>query len=229
VEHLLSSWGYVALFVLTAIESCCIPLPSEITVGYAGVLSAEHHLQIVLVIIIATLGEVTGSFAAWAIGRSGGRALVERYGKYLLLTHADLDRAEAWVDKRGEWGILVGRVVPLVRIFISLPAGVAEMKPLKFGIFTAAGSLVWISTLATIGYSLAGSWQSIAHDFQSAGYVVAALAILGIAGVAWHRIRAVRLEREGMANTSGGLAAGQSRPGATMADPTKSVDESPSR
>jgi membrane protein DedA with SNARE-associated domain len=195
VEHLLSSWGYAALFVLTAIESCCIPLPSEITVGYAGVLSAEHHLQIVLVILIATAGEVVGSFIAWGIGRTGGRALVEKYGKYILLTRQDLDRAERWVNNRGEWGILVGRVVPLVRIFISLPAGIAEMKPLKFGIATAVGSLVWISALAAIGYSLAGSWNSIAHDFQAAGYVLGALVVVAIVGLATHRYRAIRADR----------------------------------
>jgi membrane protein DedA with SNARE-associated domain len=195
VEHLLSSWGYAALFLLTAIESCCVPLPSEITVGYAGVLSAEHHMQIVLVIVIATLGELVGSIVAWGIGRSGGRALVEKFGKYVLLTKRDLDRAEEWVNHRGEWGIFVGRLTPLVRIFISLPAGIAEMKPVKFAIFSAAGSLIWISTLAAIGYSLAGSWQSIAKDFEDAGYVLAALVVLGIAGVVWHRLRTLKAER----------------------------------
>lgn len=191
----MSSWGYAALFILTAIESCCIPLPSEITVGYAGVLSAEHHLQIVAVILVATAGELLGSVAAWAIGRYGGRPLVERYGKYLLLTQHDLDRAERWVNHRGEWGILVGRMVPLVRIFISLPAGIAEMKPLKFGICSLVGSLVWITALATIGYSLASSWQRIAHDFQAAGYVLGALAVLAIAGGVWHRLRQMRAEK----------------------------------
>lgn len=158
-------------------------------------LSAEHHMQIVLVIVIATLGELVGSMVAWGIGRSGGRALVEKYGKYVLLTKHDLDRAEAWVNRRGEWGILIGRVTPLVRIFISLPAGIAEMRPVRFAIFTTAGSLVWISTLAAIGYSLAGSWQSIAKDFESAGYVLGGLVILGIAGVVWHRLRTLRSER----------------------------------
>jgi membrane protein DedA with SNARE-associated domain len=201
VEHLLSTWGYAALFVLTAIESCCIPLPSEITVGYAGVLSAEHHLQIGLVILIATLGELVGSFVAWGIGRSGGRALVDRFGKYILLTKTDLDRATNFVDGKGEWGILIGRMVPLVRIFISLPAGIAEMKPLRFGICSLVGSLIWISTLAAIGYSLAGSWQSIAHDFQAAGYVLGALAVLGIAGVVWHRLRTLKAERLASATT----------------------------
>jgi len=195
VEHLLSSWGYAALFLLTAIESCCVPLPSELTVGYGGVLSAEHHMNIVAVILIATIGELVGSFVAWGIGRSGGRALVERFGRYVLLTQADLDRAEQWVNKRGEWGILIGRVVPLVRIFISLPAGIAEMRPLKFGIFTALGSLVWITTLAVIGYSLAGSWQSVVHGFESAGYVLGALVILGIAFVVWHRLRTLKAEK----------------------------------
>jgi membrane protein DedA with SNARE-associated domain len=205
VEHLLSSWGYAALFLLTAIESCCVPLPSEITVGYAGVLSAEHHMNIVLVILIATLGELLGSFVAWGIGRSGGRALVEKFGKYVLLTNHDLERAENWVNKRGEWGILVGRMTPLVRIFISLPAGIAEMRPLKFGIFSATGSLIWISTLAAIGYSLAGSWQSIAHGFEAAGYVLGALVVLAIAALVWHRLRTLRAERA--AGGSDGYAA----------------------
>lgn len=195
MEHFLSSWGYAALFVLTLAESCCIPLPSEVTVGYSGVLAAEHHLQIVLVIVIATLGELVGAFIAWGIGRSGGRALVERYGRYVLLSSHDLDRAEEWVNRRGEWGILVGRVVPLVRTFISVPAGVAEMRPVRFGVLTAAGSLVWISTLALIGYSVANSWKSIAHGFQSAGYVIGVLAVLGVALLILHRLRAVRAER----------------------------------
>jgi membrane protein DedA with SNARE-associated domain len=85
-------------------------------------------------------------------------------------------------------------VVPLVRIFISLPAGIAEMNPLKFGIATAAGSLIWITTLAVIGYSLAGSWNAIAKDFQAAGYVLGALAVLAIVGLAWHRYRGIRAE-----------------------------------
>lgn len=201
MEHLLSTWGYGALFLLTAIESCCIPLPSEITVGYAGVLSAEHHLQIVAVILVATIGELCGSFLAWGIGRSGGRALVERYGKYVLLTKSDLDRATKWVDGKGEWGILIGRMVPLVRIFISLPAGIAEMKPLKFGICSLVGSLIWISTLAAIGYSLAGSWQSIAHDFQAAGYVLGVLVVVAVAVVVWHRLRTLKAEKVASATT----------------------------
>lgn len=195
MEHLLSTWGYAAIFLLTALESCCVPLPSEITVGYAGVLSAEGHLQIVLVIVIATLGELVGAFVAWGIGRSGGRVVVERFGRYVLLTRHDLDRAETWVDDRGEWGILLGRVVPLVRTFISLPAGITEMKPVKFGLCTAAGSLVWISTLAAIGYSLAGSWKAIAHDFEAAGYVLGVVVVLAVAALVFHRLRIMRSER----------------------------------
>jgi membrane protein DedA with SNARE-associated domain len=199
VEHLLSTWGYGALFLLTALESCCVPLPSEITVTYAGVLSAEHHLQIVIVIVIATLGEVFGAFVAWAIGRSGGRALVDRFGRYVLLTKNDLDRADRWVSRGGALGIFIGRLVPLVRAFISLPAGVTEMRPAKFGTSTAAGSLIWITTLAAIGYSLAGSWQSVAHGFQAAGYVLAALVVVGVAGAVWHRVRGLRAERAAIA------------------------------
>src|ERR1700691_1357259 len=142
VQSFLHHWGYLALVLLTVAEAACIPIPSEVTVGYAGYLASTGRLNLAAVIVLATLGETVGAFISYAIGRFGGRAFVDRFGRYVLLSHADLDRAERWFERRGEWSVAIGRVVPLVRTFIALPAGLAEMAPVRFGLLTAAGSLV---------------------------------------------------------------------------------------
>jgi len=203
VEHFISSWGYLAIFVLTVAESACIPIPSEITLGLGGALASgatlsggiEHHpLNLALVILIGVAGSLVGSFVAYAVGRTGGRAFVDRFGKYLLLTHGDLDRAEAWFERRGEAAVLVGRVVPVVRTFVSFPAGVAEMRLVPFGVLTTVGVTVWVGTLSAIGYALGRSWHSMVSGFGDATYVaaglVAALLALGLV----HRVRVVRAQ-----------------------------------
>jgi membrane protein DedA with SNARE-associated domain len=196
VEHFLSSWGYVALIILTVAEAACIPFPSEVTVGFAGYLASTGRLNLAVVIIVATLGETLGAVIAYTVGRVGGRPLVDRYGRYVLLTHSDLDRAERWFDTKGEWSVLVGRVIPLVRTFIALPAGIAEMKFPRFLILTLIGSLVWIGTLATVGYELGGEWHKITHALGIAGYAVGVVAVAGIALFIARRFRHVRAERE---------------------------------
>jgi membrane protein DedA with SNARE-associated domain len=173
-------------------EAACIPIPSEVTVGYAGYLASTGHVNLVLVIVLATLGETVGAFIAYVVGRTGGRAFVDRFGRYILLSHADLDRAERWFDERGEWSVAVGRVVPLVRTFIAFPAGVAEMDPVRFGLLTAGGSLVWVGALAGAGYALGNRWNKLTHGFTTAGYVVGALVVLAIAAVVVHRWRQLR-------------------------------------
>ncbi len=207
MESIIASWGYLAIFVFTVCESACIPIPSEITLGLGGALSSSafssvssggthHHLNLGLVIVIGIVGELTGSFVSYAVGRTGGRALVDRFGKYILLTHKDLDRAEAWFRRRGDGAVLVGRVVPVVRTFISFPAGVAEMPLVRFGVFTFVGVAVWVSALASIGYALGSSWHSMVKGFGDASYVAAGLAVLAVAAAIFHRYRVVRAERE---------------------------------
>ena len=195
MESFLSSWGYLALILLTVAEAACVPFPSEITVGFAGYLASIGRLDLVVVIVLGTVGETVGAFIGYGIGRLGGRPLVERFGRYVLLSHADLDRAERWFDHRGEWSVLIGRVVPIVRTFVALPAGVAQMQPARFGILTSTGSLLWIGSLAGISYSLGGQWQKLTHGFSVAGYVLVVLAVLAIAGFVLHRWRQVRTER----------------------------------
>lgn len=192
VAHFISTYGYLALALLTVAEAAGIPFPSEVTMGVAGYLASTGRLNLAAVIALGTAGETAGAFVGYAIGRYGGRAFVDRFGRYVLLSHADLDRAQAWFARRGDVGVLVGRVIPLVRTFIAIPAGVAEMPVLRFGIFTGVGSLVWIGSLAGIGYGLGAQWTKITHGFNIAGYLLAAIAVLAIAVFLLHRWRSQR-------------------------------------
>src|SRR5580698_8483744 len=116
--NFVASSGYLAIFVLSVLQSCCVPTSSELTLGFGGVLAAEGKLSLPGVIAAGVLGEIVGAYIAWVIGRSGGRAFVDRFGKYLLLSHRDLDRAEAWYRRHGNWGVLVSRLLPVIRNFV---------------------------------------------------------------------------------------------------------------
>ncbi|HUZ19594.1 MAG TPA: DedA family protein [Acidimicrobiales bacterium] len=199
MESFLQHSGYLALVVLAFAEACCIPFPSEITFGFAGFLSASgslgtsgHHLNLVAVIVLGTVAEVAGSFVSYGIGRVGGRPLVERVGRYVLLTTADLDRAERWFDGRGEFSVLVGRAMPLIRSFVSVVAGVAEMSPLRFGVFSLIGTAIYTAAVASAGYALNGAWHSLVHGFSLAGYVLAALVVVTVAAFIAHRWSSLR-------------------------------------
>jgi membrane protein DedA with SNARE-associated domain len=202
VEHILATWGYLALFGIAALAALGIPVGSEIAIGYAGVLASgqiitghHDHLQLVLVIVVAALGEVTGSSIGYGIGRFGGRNLIERVGKYVLVTHKDLDRAEAWFARRGESLVFFGRFVPFVRSFISIAAGIGEMAVAKFLFFTVAACTIWCGALASIGFALGSSWHRIITDFSYVGYLAAGLVIILALLFVVHRLRQVRLER----------------------------------
>jgi membrane protein DedA with SNARE-associated domain len=140
MEHFLESWGYLAIFTLSLISSAGIPVGAELALVFGGVLSSGrvggevHPLNLVLVIGVATAAELIGSYVGYFVGARGGRPLVDRLGQYVLITHRDLDRAEAWFARRGEVLVLVGRVVPLVRSFVSLAAGLGEMRHSKIHI-----------------------------------------------------------------------------------------------
>jgi membrane protein DedA with SNARE-associated domain len=188
------SSGYAAIFILCVAQSCCVPTSSELTMGIAGVLAATGKLNLAAVILIGAFGELIGAYIAWFIGRTAGRGFVDRFGKYLLLTHRDLDRAEAWYKRHERWGVFGSRLVPLVRNFVAVPAGVAEVPLVRFGILTAAGSLVWDGAMAGIGYGVGTQYTSIMHGFSDAGYVIGVLAVLAIAFVIFHRYRSYRAE-----------------------------------
>ncbi|HLN43032.1 MAG TPA: DedA family protein [Acidimicrobiales bacterium] len=201
MEHFLETWGYVAVFGLSFISSMGLPVGAELAVIYGGVLASgqiahePHHLNVVLVIVLATLGEVMGSLAGYLIGFYGGRALVDRFGKYVLLTHKDLDRAEAWFGRHGEPLVLFGRFIPLLRSFVSFAAGLGEMAIGKFLAFTVIGCAIWCTALASLGDALGSSYNHVLKDFSYAGYALAALAVVAVVLLFLHRLRTVREER----------------------------------
>jgi membrane protein DedA with SNARE-associated domain len=188
-------WGYPAIFLVALIEAICIPFPSEITFGFTGALAAEGHLNLAAVIVAGVGGEFVGSLIAYVLGRTGGRALVERYGKYVLLSGHDVDRATAFMTRVGAPAVLVGRMVPLLRAFISLVAGIGEMPPVRFAISTFIGGAVYGAALASIGYALGTGWHRIVKGFTDASIVVVILVVVALAVVVWHRLRTLRAER----------------------------------
>ena len=163
LEHFITdtigAYGYLAIFVLMVLESALIPIPSEVTMVFGGFMVARGRLDFVLVALTGTLANLVGSWIAYYLGRVGGRPLVERWGKYVFLRTHDLDRAEAWWAKRGDAAVLVSRLLPVVRTFISLPAGVAEMPFGRFTLYTFLGCLPWCFALTWAGVLLGDNWE----------------------------------------------------------------------
>ncbi len=158
-------------------ESALIPIPSEVIMPFAGYLAGVHKISLIAAILAGTLGNLLGSYIAWVIGRTGGRALVLHFGKYVRIKEDDLHRSERWFARRGDSAVLVGRLLPVVRTFISLPAGVAEMNPIRFGLFTFLGALPWSAALALIGYAVGSNWSAVSVYVKDAGYLVAVVLV----------------------------------------------------
>lgn len=201
MEHLvvtqISQHGYLAIFILMVLESACIPVPSEAVMLFGGalaggvVLAGVHvHLSVVGVALAGVAGNVVGAWIAYAVGRVGGRPLIERFGRYVLLRRHELDRAEAFFARHGALAVGIARVLPVVRTFISLPAGVAEMPLLPFSVLTFAGSLPWTFGLAIAGDSLAANWKSVESGFGPVTIIIAVLIVALIALWLVRRLRA---------------------------------------
>ena len=211
MEHLVVSQitrhGYLAVFVLMVLESACIPIPSEAVMLLGGALAAgitvagvHSHLNVVAVALVGTAANVVGALVAYGVGRAGGRPLVERWGRYVLLRRHDLDRAERFFARHGRPAVLIGRILPVVRTFISLPAGIAEMPVGQFTVLTALGSLPWTFALAYAGYALAGNWQSVSSALTP---VSIAFGFLIVAAILWWVVWRLR-ERTGSGAVHGG-------------------------
>jgi membrane protein DedA with SNARE-associated domain len=187
VQQFIASYGYLAIFVLMVAESACIPVPSEVTMVFGGALAAGAvagaHLNLVLVIAAGVAGNVAGSYIAWGVGAYGGRAAWRRWGRYVLLRPEDIDRADGWFKRHGAKAVFFGRLLPVVRTFISLPAGIARMSPARFGIYTLAGCIPWTAALAWAGYAVGANWQHVVGAFHGATYVIAAVIVLLVIAV----------------------------------------------
>ena len=197
VQSFIQNYGYFALIVLTIATSACIPIPSEIIFVFAGALctsAVTGHVQFSLwaIIVVGTLASLVGSQIAYELGRYAGRPIVDRWGKWILLTHRDLDSAERWFEKYGSATVLVGRVLPFVRSFVSVPAGIAEMNRARFAILTAIGSAIWIALLSGLGYAAGKNWHRVNGDFHDAELPTIAVVAVLLALAIWHRVRSVR-------------------------------------
>jgi membrane protein DedA with SNARE-associated domain len=201
MEHLITDYilhyGYLAVFVLMVLESACIPVPSEVTMLFGGALAnaafltslgqQAKPLNFVVVALMGTLGNLVGSWIAWGVGYRGGRPLIERWGRYVFLRQHELDRAEVWFERHGQLAVLVSRLLPVVRTFISLPAGIAEMPFLRFSLYTFIGCLPWTFALTAVGYALGGQWAVVERYLRPVSYAVAALVVLAVAWWFWKR------------------------------------------
>lgn len=188
IARLLSDWitgvitalGYPGVFFLMAGESACLPIPSEVVLPFAGYVAYRGSFGLVAVVLVGTVGQVAGAIAAYYVGALGGRPLVVKYGKYILLDSAHLAIADKWFERWGSRAIFVSRLLPIVRTFIAFPAGVAKMDLKRFVLYTFVGSLPWTFALTFLGYKLGPHWENMIKFFEKMDAVVAVVIVAGI-------------------------------------------------
>lgn len=206
VEHILSvlagiiigvisATGYLGIVLLMAIESACIPLPSEVIMPFSGYLVSTGRFDLILVATAGALGCNVGSVVAYEVGKRGGRPVIERWGRYLLIGPDELDAADRFFARWGSMAVLIGRLLPVIRSFIAFPAGVARMPLGRFHVYTFIGSWPWCFGLAWLGMTLGDKWNSdprVRDAFHKADAVVLAVLIIGAGFYVWHRLRVLR-------------------------------------
>jgi membrane protein DedA with SNARE-associated domain len=194
IESVISSGGYAGVMLLMALESACIPLPSEVIMPFAGVLTlasiaGSHVLNLHLVALSGAIGCALGSAVAYIVGASGGREFVFKYGKYILLRRRDVEKSEAWFQQRGAVTVFLARLLPVVRTFISLPAGIARMPFGRFLALSFIGSVPWCYLLAWIGVKVAGNIDVLKKYFHGADAIIG-VGLLALFGYwLWHHTR----------------------------------------
>ena len=180
VTDTIDQFGATAVFVLMAIESACIPVPSEVIQLYAGFMVSEDRMNIVVAVLAGTVGNVVGSWVAWAVGVYGGRPWIERHGKWLHITPRNLAWADRWFDKYGPKVVFFSRMLPIIRTFISLPAGIARMPFWKFTVYTFAGALPWCLALTLAGVQVGENWEQLESKLKYFTYLTAVAIVLGV-------------------------------------------------
>lgn len=184
MEQWVSDYGYAAIFVLMLVESACIPFPSEVTMLVGGWYAARGDLDFFWVGMAGVIGNLVGSWIAYAVGRSTGRAVLDRYGKYVLIRSHDIDRAEVWWEKYGEAATFFSRLLPVIRTFISLPAGIARMPVGKFSIYTFLGVIPWTFALAWVGLIVEDNWERVLSYFDIPTLIIGTALV--VAAGAWY-------------------------------------------
>jgi len=198
-SHLVRDGGLTGIFLLMAAASACIPIPSEVVMLFAGFAVADpgqsashHHLTLVGVVLAGLLGTMVGSWVAYGVGRGGRLELLERHGAKLHMGPTQIARADRWFQRHGEAAVLFGRLIPLVRAFVSLPAGVARMPLGRFTVFSLIGTVPWVVGLALVGHALGSDWTSVRKGFEYVDYAILLAVVVGFVYVLLRRRRARR-------------------------------------
>lgn len=185
VTHTISSMGYLGVVILMAIESAMIPLPSEVIMPFSGYLASEGRFSLLGLALAGASGNLAGSWVAYYIGKWGGYPFLEKYGRYVLISPKDIKMAESWFERYGEATAFFSRLLPVVRTFISFPAGVARMNIWRFSFFTFLGALPFSYLLAYIGYKMGENWESLSDIWHKFDYAILILIVLGV--IIWIR------------------------------------------
>lgn len=189
-RNAVTTLGYPGILAAMVAENLFPPIPSEIVLPLAGYEVFQGNLTFLLTVLAATAGSLVGALILYAVGRYGGRPAVDRWGRVLRVSQADVDRAERWFDRWGDWIVLVSRMIPLVRSVVSIPAGILEMSVPRFVVLTTIGSLLWNVLLVGAGYQLGNRWEDVSHlvgSFSDVMKVVAVLAVVAAGLWLWRR------------------------------------------
>ncbi|OGE86349.1 MAG: alkaline phosphatase [Candidatus Doudnabacteria bacterium RIFCSPHIGHO2_02_FULL_46_11] len=189
VTNTISAAGYIGIAVLMAIESAAIPLPSEIIMPFAGFLVHEGRFTLFGAALSGAIGSVLGSWVIYFIALKGGRPLVERYGHYVFISKSDLDKADGFFKKYGAWSTFIGRMLPIVRTYISVPAGIAKTPFWSFTLAAFVGSFIWSYILAFLGMKLGAHWESLHEQLRGFDVAIAILIVLSLVWYIWRHIR----------------------------------------
>lgn len=192
--------GYLAVFVLMLLGSACIPIPSEIVMMFGGALASSTFaatalgdesakLSLVVIILVGLAGSLVGSWLAFWLGYAGGRPLIDKWGRYLLFRPHEVDRAHEWFERHGEALVFFGRLIPLLRAFVSLPAGIARMNFGKFTLYTFLGIVPWTIGLAWAGYALGERWTTVEHWMAPLSILAGVVLVVGLAWWVSKRVR----------------------------------------
>ena len=192
-QNLFNSIGWPGVVIIMALESANIPIPSEITMPLAGWLLTPRALfpwweAALITGLLGAVGCTVGSMASYALGYWGGRPLVVRYGRYILVTEEDVDRFDHWFQRWGDYVSFVSRILPIVRTFISFPAGVFKIHFVKFTALTFIGSFIWCAALGLVGWALGDQWEQILGIMGPAKYPIVALILIGLVYYVWHHL-----------------------------------------
>ena len=189
ITGVISGTGYGGILILMAIESACIPVPSEVIMPFSGFLVFAGRFNIHLVAIVGAIGNAGGSWLAWWAGKKGGRPFIEKYGRYILISRHDLEMAERFFGRYGNATVFFSRMLPIIRTYISFPAGIARMPLGPFLAYTFIGALPWCYLLTYVGISLGERWESLRVYFRQFDVLIAAVCVIGAAWYVWRHIK----------------------------------------